>query len=210
MTEKAAAIWVDINDLKPWNQNPRKNDHAVPDVAKSIERFGFASPIIANADGQVIAGHTRLKAAKYLGLNQVPVRYMDLDDVDSRLLALADNKVSEIADWDDGSLTQIFRELDAEGADLEGLGWGDDEIEAMISDVIEENAVPDVEFSEFIDEANNYIVLTFKSDMDWLSAQTHFNLESKYSKRQNGKPWSKGIGRVIDGAKYIDSLAENQ
>ncbi len=209
MTEKAAAIWADIDKLKPWEANPRKNDHAVPDVAKSIERFGFASPIIANSEGQVIAGHTRLKAAKYLGLTKVPVRYMDLDDVDAKLLALADNKVGEKADWDDEALTAVMRELDQQGADLEELGWGDDEVQAMLNEVLEEPTKPDVEFSEFIDEANNYIVLVFRSDMDWLAAQTHFELESKYSKRANGKPWSKGIGRVVDGAKYIDSLQKS-
>jgi len=209
MTEKAAAIWVDIDGLKPWQSNPRKNDHAVPDVAASIERFGFASPIIANASGQVIAGHTRLKAARYLGLDKVPVRYMDLDETESKLLALADNKVAEIADWDDGALADVVRILDAEGADLEGLGWDNDEIGAMIDGVPDEPIIADVEFSEFIDEANNYVVLTFKSEMDWISAQTHFNLESKYSKRSNGKPWSKGIGRVLDGAEYIDRLNKN-
>ena len=53
---------------------------------------------------------------------------------------------------------------------------------------------------------NNYIVLTFKNDIDWLTAQTHFDLETVSSKRQNGEPWSKGIGRVIDGSKYLTEL----
>jgi len=61
-----------------------------------------------------------------------------------------------------------------------------------------------MKFSERLGEANNYIVLKFDNELDWLSAQTHFELDSVYSKRANGKPWSKGIGRVLDGADYLN------
>ena len=93
---EVAAVWMPLSDLTPWADNPRDNDHAVPEVAKSIKRFGFASPIIARPTEsglEVIAGHTRLKAAKSLNLDRVPVRVMDLDPADAKLLALADNKV---------------------------------------------------------------------------------------------------------------------
>lgn len=135
---EAAAEWVAIDQLTPWEDNPRDNDAAVPEVAASIRRFGFASPIIARkADGMVIAGHTRLKAALSLGLDRVPVRYMDLDPTDSRLLALADNKVGEIATWDDEALAGVLRDLDADGAlaGIEGLGFDQSEIDAALEDV---------------------------------------------------------------------------
>jgi len=133
---ESAAEWVSITDLKPWEQNPRNNDHAVADVASSIERFGFASPIIARLNGEVIAGHTRLKAAQSLGLDRVPVRYMDLDPADAKMLALADNKIGELADWNDDDLVAILRELNEEGAQLDGLGWGDDEISELLADPV--------------------------------------------------------------------------
>ena len=129
---EVAAEWVSITDLKPWEQNPRNNDHAVADVASSIERFGFASPIIARMNGEVIAGHTRLKAAQSLGLDRVPVRYMDLDPADAKMLALADNKIGELADWNQESLAEILQGLADDDLDLDGLGWTGDELSALL------------------------------------------------------------------------------
>ena len=107
---EAAAVWVDIGELKAWENNPRKNDGApVRKVAESIKRFGFASPIIARkSNGEIIAGHTRFMAAQELGLTKVPVRYLDLDPADAHLLAIADNRVAEEADWDDEKLSAIL------------------------------------------------------------------------------------------------------
>ena len=134
MKQEIAAEWVDTSKLTPWRDNPRKNDgEAVDAVVASIKRFGFASPIIARMDGEVIAGHTRLKAALKLGLDRVPVRYMDLDPADAKLLALADNKVGEIADWDDDGLAGVLLQLSADGVDLDGLGWSEDELAEIMA-----------------------------------------------------------------------------
>lgn len=136
MKTEPAAIWMPIDGLVPWNRNPRDNDHAVPGVAESIKRFGFASPIIARKSGdvhEVIAGHTRLKAAKSLGLDRVPVRVMDLDPADAKLLALADNKVAEAADWS-ADLGDLLRELHEEGLEIEGLGWDEDELSELLAE----------------------------------------------------------------------------
>ncbi len=141
--------WVPVGDLVPWDENPRHNDDAVDEVAGSIQRFGFAAPIIARrADSMVIAGHTRLKAAQRLGINKVPVRWMDLDPSEARMLALADNKLNERADWDDDLLSGVLAQLQEDGADLEGLGWDDEEIDALIAD-----AGPEVELPEDIEPA---------------------------------------------------------
>ena len=128
-----AAEWVDIEALTPWRDNPRKNEHAVDAVAESIKRFGFAAPIIARTDGEVIAGHTRLKAAQALGLDRVPVRYMDLDPADAKLLALAVNKVGELAEWDDDRLSDILNELHADGVNLDGLGFSLEELSEIMA-----------------------------------------------------------------------------
>lgn len=134
---EAAAEWTDVGDLVPWEDNPRLNDSAVEKVRESIKRFGFAAPIIARqADGMVIAGHTRLRAAMELGLDRVPVRWMDLDPADARMLALADNKLGEVAEWDDDLLEKVFADL-AEDPDLDlsGLGWDEDELEDIAQGV---------------------------------------------------------------------------
>lgn len=133
-TEKAAE-WMKVDDLIPWAQNPRVNDLAVSEVSVSIKRFGFGAPIIARkADNMVIAGHTRLKAAKKLGLEHVPVRFLDLDLVDAKLLALADNKLNEVAEWDDDRLAEIMRDIDPKS--LAGLGWTDEELNNLTNPAI--------------------------------------------------------------------------
>ena len=131
---KTAAEYVDIKQLKPWDKNPRKNDHAVIEVKQSIQRFGFSAPIIARkSDNVIIAGHTRWKAAKEIGLKEVPVRFMDLDVVDSQLLAIADNKLNERADWDEDLLEQVLQDL--AGEDLSGIGFDDNELQDIIDKV---------------------------------------------------------------------------
>jgi len=130
--EAAAASWVPIGRLRPWPGNPRQNAAAVEEVARSIRRFGFASPIIARAaDGEIIAGHTRYMAAKRLKLDRVPVRFMDLDPADAHMLALADNRVGELAEWSDG-LGDVLRQLQAEDRDITTLGWSEAELQRLV------------------------------------------------------------------------------
>jgi len=128
-----AAEWVDIESITPWDRNPRQNDAAVASVAKSIERFGFGAPLLVRtADRVVIAGHTRLRAARELKLDKVPARFLDLDPAEARALALADNRLGEIAEWDAEQLEEILRELNDERPELVELtGWGD-ELDALL------------------------------------------------------------------------------
>jgi len=146
-----AAEWVPLNDLRPWIGNPRKNSDAVKAVADSIRKFGFGAPIVARkADRQIIGGHTRLQAARRLGLTHVPVRYLDLSPEDAQLLALADNKLGEIAEWDEGMLGRILAELKASNADLAASGFDSAEIDRLLADLnaeriadVEEDPVPE-------------------------------------------------------------------
>ena len=131
-THEPAAVWIPVAELKAWQANPRKNDHAVPEVAASIRRFGFASPIIARPCGEVIAGHTRLKAALELRMHAVPVRFLDLSDQEAHALALADNKIGEISRWDRDGLGSVLTDLATDGVDLDGIGWSDDEINRLL------------------------------------------------------------------------------
>ena len=98
-------IEKNINELKEYTNNPRNNDEAVEPVANSIKEFGFKVPIIIDKDNVIIAGHTRLKAAKKLKLKTVPcIIADDLNEEQIRAFRLADNKVSEIATWDYNAL----------------------------------------------------------------------------------------------------------
>ena len=111
-----------ISDIKPYANNPRKNDSAVDYVANSIKEFGFKVPIVIDKDGIIIAGHTRLKAAKKLGMETVPcIMADDLTNEQVKAFRLADNKVSEFAEWDTDILsTELDDILDI---DMEEFGF---------------------------------------------------------------------------------------
>lgn len=94
-------IEIAVDKLVPYEKNPRRNDKAVKYVAKSIETFGFKVPLVIDKNNVVVCGHTRLKAAKKLGLEKVPcIIADDLTDEQIKAFRLADNKVSEQAEWD--------------------------------------------------------------------------------------------------------------
>ena len=107
---------VDIGLIKPYQQNPRIiPENAISAVAESIERFGFQQPIVCDRDLVVIVGHTRLLAAKSLGLSKVPVTIADFSEGKARAYRIIDNKVGEISSWDEELLkleSQVFDEIE--------------------------------------------------------------------------------------------------
>jgi site-specific DNA-methyltransferase (adenine-specific) len=130
----AAAEWVAIERLTPWVKNPRKNDATVDRAAASIKAHGWGAPILARRDNsEIIAGHTRLKAALRMGLRLVPVRYLDLDEIRAHSLALADNRVGEESEWDREALARVLDDLQRAGADLEATGFDEKEVDDLIA-----------------------------------------------------------------------------
>lgn len=111
-------VYKKVSELKPYEKNPRVNDNAVEYVANSIKDFGFKVPIVIDKDNIIVAGHTRLKASKKLGLKEVPcIVADDLDEEQIKAFRLADNKVSELASWDFELLGDELEDLDFEMAD---------------------------------------------------------------------------------------------
>lgn len=107
-----------INEVIPYERNPRKNEDAVEFVANSIKEFGFKVPIVIDKDGIIVAGHTRHKAALKLGIKEVPcIVADDLTDEQIKAYRLADNKVSEKAEWD-------YNLLDAELGEILDVDMG--------------------------------------------------------------------------------------
>ena len=101
-----------VSELIPYVNNPRNNDDAIDAVASSIKNFGFKVPIVIDSNNEIINGHTRLKAAKKLGLETVPVIVADdLTPEQIKAFRLADNKVGEIATWDEDALAVELEEL---------------------------------------------------------------------------------------------------
>jgi len=123
---------IEVQRLKPWDGNPRKNDHAVEAVARSIETFGFNVPILCDQQFMIIAGHTRWKAARKLGMAAVPVIRLTMTESQRKAFAVADNKTSEIADWDFPKLREVLEKLQSEDTDLASLGYSDAELRALL------------------------------------------------------------------------------
>jgi hypothetical protein len=113
-----------VHDLNPYAKNPRNNEPAVDAVAASIREFGFKVPIILDRNREIIAGHTRLKAAKKLGLKEVPcIIADDLTPEQIRAFRLADNKVAELASWDGAMLREELLTLADLGFDMKDFGF---------------------------------------------------------------------------------------
>jgi DNA modification methylase len=124
-----------IDAIKPYEKNPRLNDGAVDAVAASLREFGFRQPIVVDAEGVIIVGHTRWKAAKKLGLAKVPVHVAtDLPPDKVRAYRIADNKTGEIAEWDMTILPIELSDLRDSGYDMEVLGFDDEELGKLLSE----------------------------------------------------------------------------
>lgn len=125
-----------IEDIIPYENNPRKNDDAVDAVANSIKQFGFKVPIVIDQNNVIVCGHTRYKASKKLGLKTVPcVIADDLTEDQIKAFRLADNKTNELAEWDVDMLMQELSEIDI---DMSEFGFIDDAVDTDDSDVQED------------------------------------------------------------------------
>ena len=161
-----------LNELKPYENNPRINDGAVKFVKNSIEEFGFKVPIVKN--GVIVAGHTRYKASQELGLETVPcVVADDLTDEQVKAFRIADNKTAEKASWDLDALKTEMEELEEiDGIDMREFGFGDFEISALTEDMEAEgydNELMDA-FSEHSEEMlkKQRVIITYETEEEQL------------------------------------------
>ena len=129
-------VYMDVNSIVPYENNPRFNDDAVDKVAASIREFGWQQPIVVDRNNVIIVGHTRLKAAQQLGMEQVPVMIADLSEEKAKAYRLADDKTNEFAQWD---FDLLSRELSGLEIDMEEFGFDIENIEAGSDEDEEEN-----------------------------------------------------------------------
>lgn len=136
---------IPLKNLKPYENNPRKNDDAVKYVAESIKEFGFKVPIVIDKNNVIVAGHTRYKAAKKLKMSEVPcIIADDLTDEQIKAFRLADNKVAEKAEWDFDLLNAELDDII--DLDMELFGFEDalqDDAEEAVEDEFEVELPPE-------------------------------------------------------------------
>lgn len=202
---------VDISTLKPWEGNPRLHGDDVQDLVRSIEHFGFTNPILVQSGtNRIIAGHGRYLASKRKGLKTVPVIELDFDDDKAAAYTVADNKLAEKSTWDKALLKKVLDGM----SDVNITGFSEDEFKAMV-DGISGNAddpYPAMALEPF--EHYDYVVLFFKTSMDFLQACDVLKIkkvkEADYKKGKDGKKVRVGIGRSLDGAEFIKRICKSK
>lgn len=124
-----------LADIRPYENNPRKNSHAIEAIAASIREFGFRQPIVVDGDGTIIVGHTRYFAAQNAGLDNAPVHVaIDLTPDQVRAYRIADNKLGELAEWDFEQLSAELKQLQLTDLDLNLLGFASDELAQLLGE----------------------------------------------------------------------------
>jgi hypothetical protein len=175
------------SEIIPYARNPRQNDGAVAAVAGSIKEFGFRQPIVVDALGVIVAGHTRWRAAQLLGLEQVPVHVAtELSPTQVKAYRLTDNRTAEIAVWDLDLLPLELSELQDLNFDLDLLGFSTDELTELMAPAANEGLTDPDEIPEPPDQAT-----TQAGDL-WVLGN-HRLLCGDSSKTEN-------VDRLLDGA----------
>lgn len=109
---KREVVYLNLEDIKPYQNNPRRNNEAIEKVIKSIDEFGFTNPILIDEDNIIIAGHTRYEASKQLELKQVPcIAIKNLTKEQKKAYRLIDNKTNEFASWDYNKLVEELSDI---------------------------------------------------------------------------------------------------
>jgi DNA modification methylase len=145
-----SVVMTRVGDLTPYARNSRTHsDEQVAQIAASIKEFGWTNPILIDGEKGIIAGHGRLKAAMRLGLEEVPtIELSHLTEIQKKALIIADNKLALNAGWDNELLSLELEELELEGLDLSLTGFGEEEINVLKPEVVnegltDEDAVPE-------------------------------------------------------------------
>ena len=132
---KIKVVEVPVDEIVPYENNPRINEGAVEQLANIIEKLGFRNPAVLNKDKVIIEGHTRLLAVKKLGWETMPcIIATDLTPEQEQALRIADNKIAEIAEWDESKLKIELAALQEAGFDLSILAFADDELDELLGD----------------------------------------------------------------------------
>ena len=204
---------IKISQVKNNPNNPRViKDHDFYVLVNSIKTTpGFMEfrPVIIDYNNMVLCGNQRLRACIYLGHKEIWTDLFTQEKADEmnkeaqkegrptktyleycKAITIVDNTHAGTWDWD--ILANEWEQTELKNWGLDGFPFEEEPAEKG-----------EIHFSTELDQQSNYIVLKFSTDIDWIQAQSIFGLPSTYAKRANGKPWSKGIGRVMDGTDAI-------
>ena len=161
-------IMVDTEKLKPYKNNPRHNTDAIRFIAKSLEDFGFQQPIVVDSKRVIIVGHTRWEAAKFLGLEKVPVIKADLPPEKAKAYRLADNKTAEKSAWDIDKLITEMADLSDMNYEtpMEDYGFAHYEMGDIFGDDTDSGDDTDLENDGDVSDLKSPYIATLKIHFD--------------------------------------------
>ena len=204
---------VPLADLESRRHPKNPNTHSaaqVAAIAAVLEGNGWRqSIVVSNRSGLITRGHGRLDAALLLGFESAPVDFQNYDSEESEIAdMIADNRLSELSEMDDGKLLSILKELQSAGHDVELAGFTEEDI-AKLADLDEEIAnsepVPKMELQAF--EHYDYLMFMFRDIRDWLRVLQLLNV-AKVDFSISRKTQKIGIGRVIDGKRLLEQFED--
>ena len=199
--DKLKVEYVGINELKPYENNEKiHTDEQIEQICESIRQFGMNDPIAVWKDNEIIEGHGRLMACQRLGYTELPIIRLDhLTEEQRKAYMLIHNKLTMNTGFDIDILEEELRSID-------GINMGDFGFSVVIDDIDVHIDQPQEEIARELDEANNYIVLEFFTEMEWERAKEIFGIQRVCTAEKNEKVRRHGEGRVIAGAKWLDIL----
>ncbi len=173
-------------ELIPYEKNPRDNRLAIDDVVRSIEEYGFTNPILVNEEKVILAGHTRREAAILAGMERVPYIVVDgLTEAQQRAYRLADNKLSELALWDEDLLKEELEDLLDADYDLSLTGFSDVDLTDILKD---EEDLEDIEPEEPKEKKTTLPMLRFGSNSVRITQDELIMLSNRYNEYVEAEP----------------------
>lgn len=173
-------------ELIPYEKNPRDNRLAIEDVVRSIEEYGFTNPILVNEEKVILAGHTRREAAILAGMEKVPYIVVDgLTEAQQRAYRLADNKLSELALWDEDLLKEELEDLLDADYDVSLTGFSDVDLTDLLKD---EEDLEDIESEEPKEKKTTLPMLRFGSNSVRITQDELIMLSNRYNEYVEAEP----------------------
>lgn len=173
-------------ELIPYEKNPRDNRLAIDDVVRSIEEYGFTNPILVNEEKVILAGHTRREAAILAGMERVPYIVVDgLTEAQQKAYRLADNKLSELALWDEDLLKEELEDLLDADYDLSLTGFSDVDLTDLLKD---EEDLEDIEPEEPKEKKTTLPMLRFGSNSVRITQDELIMLSNRYNEYVEAEP----------------------
>lgn len=225
-TEKIQIVYININEIKPYKFNPRKNEKAISVVADSIRQFGFLVPVVIDKNNELIAGHTRIEAAKLLGMDEVPtIKVENLTEEQIRAFRIMDNKSTEYARWDRILLKHEFEFLRTR-IDMKFTGFREAEIHKIMGDEAKDsrgNKLGKYQIEpgklyllgnhrlfcgDSTDPVTYMKLIPAKTEMQCVYTDPPYGVSYSGTNNENGRDWDIIAGDKLRGDELFDLLSK--